>query len=345
MKVNGRKVLIMFALCIVLICLVGLPCQAQTIKWKLVGYGVSGSWFYNETAPRFAEMVKNMSGGRLVIQTFPVGVLVGSAEIFEAVSKGTIDAAIECPPYHSGILPMAYMEWGYPGTWNSLEEFTLLHDFFGFSDIQRKAYASRNIHFLDAMCGGGISLISKKPVRTLADFKGMKIRAIGGMADVLKRAGAAITWVPGPEIYTALATGVIDGAVYGNISDVDDLKLQEVAKYWITPNLQEAQGADVYLVNMKRWKELPDDLKSIVATAARAMRDRHFMRNFHDGQKILSDWKGKFGVQTTSLSEKDREQLRKFAVEEMQNLAEKDPKYAAEMVKKVKDMWDYLGRK
>lgn len=326
-----------------LLILTALPCPAKVIHWKMVNYGVAGSWFYRELGPPLADRIKSMSDGRIVIKTFPTGVIVPSAEIFAAVSKGTLDLAVACPPYHGGILPMADIEWGYPGSWRNREEFLLLHDYFGFSEIQRKAYAEHNIHFLEHLCGGGISLISKKPVRSLADLKGMKIRAIGGMAEVLKKGGASVTWIPAPEIYTALSTGVVDGVVYGHITDANDLKLQEVAKYWISPNLQAAQGATVILVNMKRWNELSDDLKAIVQGAARTMRGRHYLPNLYDGQKVLKDWQEKYRVKVTSLSEKDRKQLAAWSEEEMDKLAAKDPKYSAEAIKCVKELWKSTG--
>jgi len=109
-------------------------------------------------------------------------------------------------------------------------------------------------------------IISKKPIKSVADFKGMKMRASGLMGMTYARLGARVVTIPPEEIYMGLAQGVIDAATWGTAGETVELKLQEVAKYWITPAVSGNFITSV-IVNMDAWKALPDDLKEIVQIA------------------------------------------------------------------------------
>jgi TRAP-type C4-dicarboxylate transport system substrate-binding protein len=79
--------------------------------------------------------------------------------------------------------------------------------------------------------------MSKKPIRKLEDFKGLRIRALGGMADFVNAAGAAAVPITAWETYEALQKGTVDASqayMYGNIP----YKFHEVTKYAILPGMQ-----------------------------------------------------------------------------------------------------------
>ena len=110
--------------------------------------------------------------------------------------------------------------------------------------------------------------ICRKPIRTLKDFKGLKIRSSGIGAEFWKSFGAGIARLPGEELYTGISTGVIDGAnwgsPYGNIAT----KLHEVAKHYTLPSIIEYDMEDMF-INMDAWKSLPKDLQESFILATR----------------------------------------------------------------------------
>ena len=114
------------------------------------------------------------------------------------------------------------------------------------------------------------ALIFKTPAYSVAELAGLKLRAWGMIVDTLAELGAASTWLPGPELYTSLATGVLDGLVYSNSADYVDMAFYEVTDYWLRKPLLSSVVHNSFIVNADVWRELPDDLKSTVEGALEA---------------------------------------------------------------------------
>ena len=112
---------------------------------------------------------------------------------------------------------------------------------------------------------------SNKPINTLSDLKGMKIRAGGRVAGaILKELGAAHVMLAGGEVYQALEKGVIDAAEMSHPQTDWGLGLHEVTKYWCVPNWINNGNILGVMINKKSWDSLPDNLKTSLKTAAMA---------------------------------------------------------------------------
>jgi hypothetical protein len=99
---------------------------------------------------------------------------------------------------------------------------------------------------------GAESWPSKKPVRRLEDFKGLKIRVPQGMeADLLTRLGASVVVLPGTEIYSALDKGVVDATNWSVASDNDRLGFHKVAPYFTYPGFHSMPRD--FAVNEREW--------------------------------------------------------------------------------------------
>lgn len=289
----------------------------------------------------FVKYAKEMSNGRLDIQYFDGGVLVNAKEGFSAVSDGVIDILADGNFYQSGIMPVQKLIYGYPGCYRNLvESLSFLHRFGG-AEILREAYKKHNAYFLGIQPDAGVSLLSKKPIRTVEDLKGLKVRVGGGLGATLKAAGASPVSVSPAEIYTSLSTGVIDGVVYGGVAVADRLKLQEIAKYWMTPYLLGTHNIVVYLVNLKTWNELPDDLKAILQAAFNSVETKLYEADYNLDRKVAEVWREKYGVKFINFPEEEHDKLNRFSVGLMDELAAKDP-VSAKAVSAIKEMWKAL---
>ena len=146
----------------------------------------------------------------------------------------------------------------------------LLHG--GGMALWRELYARHN---LVPIAGGntGVQMAGwfNKPIHSLADLKGMKMRIPGLGGEVFERAGGTAVNIPGGEIYTSLQTGVIDAAEW--VGPYNDLAfgLHQVAKYYYYPGWQEPGPTLEVIVNQDAWNELPADLREIVEVASLAM--------------------------------------------------------------------------
>ena len=111
-----------------------------------------------------------------------------------------------------------------------------------------------------------VYVLTKQPVNSVEDLKGLKIRAPGAYGKFLRNLGASPVSLAWSEIYTSLATGVIDGSIGSNMIDHRDGNHVEVAKYMYRLPIAGAQVLPI-VVHRGAWKKLPDDLKAAVRKA------------------------------------------------------------------------------
>jgi TRAP-type C4-dicarboxylate transport system substrate-binding protein len=105
-----------------------------------------------------------------------------------------------------------------------------------------------------------------KPPRNLEDWKGMRVRALGGLGDAMKMLGAVPTSVSAPEVYTALERGTFQAASFPFTYSFTAYKLHEVSK-WYTLGMQLGVVHNSVVLSQTAWKALPDEYKKILEDA------------------------------------------------------------------------------
>jgi TRAP-type mannitol/chloroaromatic compound transport system substrate-binding protein len=218
----------------------------------------------DEVFNKFSEDIDVMSGGRIKIKNFRGGELVPNDQILDAVSKGTLDMGNGYGGYWPGLVDVAKIESGLPSAWTSLDEYITFYYDKGFSKLLREAYAEKGVYYLSPAWGGAYELLTKKPVHSLKDLRTMKIRTTATIASIMKKVGVPTVYLPPEELYTAMASGTIDGAIYGSAWDYTELKLNEIAKYYTMINLLNPGYVDNVLINLKLWQSLSPDLQRIL---------------------------------------------------------------------------------
>jgi TRAP-type mannitol/chloroaromatic compound transport system substrate-binding protein len=192
-----------------------------------------------------------------------------------------------------------------------------------------------------AVTGPESGFRTNKPIRTLADFKGAKIRT--GVLQtiwVLEQVGAKPVRIPGGELYMALKLGTIDGGEYGAPSTDWGLKFQEITKYWVIPaGWHQVGTVSDLMINIDAWKKLPPDLQAIVEQAAMANMVWSYAKANWDAIAALEKFKAA-GIKESQLDQKAQEKLEELCIKFMELEATKNPDYA----KIAKSMVDYLKR-
>jgi TRAP-type mannitol/chloroaromatic compound transport system substrate-binding protein len=110
----------------------------------------------------------------------------------------------------------------------------------------------------------------KKPIQSVADFKGLKFRTVGLAADMFTAMGAAVNQLPGSEIVPAIDRGLIDAAEFNNPSSDRALGFPDVSKVYMMQSFHQSAETLEILFNRKKYDALPDKLKSILANAVEA---------------------------------------------------------------------------
>lgn len=242
----------------------------ETIKWKMAmswprqvpGVGVNGV--------RFAERVNAMSGGRLSIKVFGAGELVPPLEVFDAVSSGAADCGHATPYYWQGKDQSFHFFTGVPFGLTQVEHRAWLR-FGGGQDLWNKAYEPFGVvPFYAGSSGTQAMGWFSKELKTLDDFKGLKMRIAGIGGEVLRRLGASVVMLPPTDIFSALQSGTIDAAEW--VGPWNDLAfgLYKVVGNYYMPGFHEPGPALEIIINQEKLKALPADLQAIVKEAAEA---------------------------------------------------------------------------
>jgi tripartite ATP-independent transporter DctP family solute receptor len=134
-----------------------------------------------------------------------------------------------------------------------------------------KPLEDKGIKVLGYLDSGARNFFTQKAIRTPDDLKGQKIRVMASpvMVNTMKAMGATGVPVAWAELYTALQTGVVDGAE-NNHPSVVAKKFYEVSKYYTLD--EHMRIPDVLIMSMKLWNQLNDDQKKAVAEAGQRMQ-------------------------------------------------------------------------
>jgi TRAP-type mannitol/chloroaromatic compound transport system substrate-binding protein len=282
----------------------------KAIKWRLQSSHDAGTERY-PIFKKWLEDVKKATGGRLDIALFPPGGIVKPFDSFEAVSKGVMEAHQSYPAYWRGIDTAMSLFCNVPFGLGGADYLNWYYGFGGL-DIMRKAYAKYNIHVVGVFGYGTELHYFKTPINSLNDFKGKKARYSSTAADLMKELGVAVVMLPGGEVYTALATGTIDGTDFGDLKTNYDLGFHEITKYIIAPGFHEPVSMGEICVNMNAWKKLPDDLKTLMEMSVKAMAVDINARMEVTSAQALIKFKEK-GMTITRLPEEDLAKIQAVA--------------------------------
>jgi TRAP-type mannitol/chloroaromatic compound transport system substrate-binding protein len=295
--------------------------QQKTV-WKAQSMWSSAEVTYKAFEELCARIGK-ASGGRLEVQPFAAGAVVGVFETLDAVQAGVLQVQSTAPVYFTGKDPgfavLGDLCFGYQHPWQA----DAFYYYKGGLDLLREAYGRFNAYCVGVTWWGLESIVSKKPIRNMADFKGVKFRSPQGIsAEILTKLGASIVVLPGGEVYSALDKGVVDAADWATISMNQRMGFHEVAKFPVMFN--HSMPCQEFTVNAAAWKALPDDVKQIVSSCVREWSVDQVQRVAVEDVRVLGELKGKGVTQLTWDSDEQRK-ARALAEQTWSEWAKKSP--------------------
>ena len=283
--------------------------KAET--WKVQAHLPTGHTVY-QFIDDWVKEVNTMLGGRLTLELYPAKAIIPPFETLEAVQMGIIDADITSPAYFAGrdpAIPLladligAYSNWFEAATWC---------EYGGGKELYQKMYKDFGAHFVGCPNAGIESVASKKPINSIADFKGVKMRAPSGTAtQLLKAMGASPVNLSGGEVYNALEKGVIDAADLSDYVANKSLGLHKVAKYALVDF--HSMPVLSLTVNMKKWNAQPKDIQAILNMATRDMGTQINMRQLMLRGPAEKDDLENHGVTIINWSDDERKKMRAMA--------------------------------
>ncbi len=214
-----------------------------------------GNDYYKE----FIKRVNDRAKGELEIKLLGGPEVVSVFDQLKAISTETIDMTHSCQDYYTGIVP----EGSIPGLAKHKYELKAFRES-GIWETYAQAYLERGkVAFLGNLwIGMPFYIMTSKPVSKLDDVRGLKLRGMGGLGDVLfGELGASVVKIASAETYEGLQRGVVDGAIR-NVISLIEYKEYEVMKYVISPPVYAAYGG-IY-VGEKKWNSIPENLKTMI---------------------------------------------------------------------------------
>jgi TRAP-type C4-dicarboxylate transport system substrate-binding protein len=250
--------LLMFILSICLVAFPGLSSAQQKVITLNYSNFFPAPHKNSVLSDQWCKEIEKRTNGRVKITYFPGGTLTPAAQTYENVIKGIADIGFSVFGYTRGRFPMISIMDNPLGYKSGVQATNLINEFY--KKYKPKELDDVQVMYLHAH-GPGI-LHSKKPVKTMEDLKGMKIRAQGTVVPIVQALGGAPVGTTMPETYDALRTGVVDGAMSPQEA-LEGWKWGEIVKY-TTQNFSSAYTATMFVVmNKQKWASLPPDIQKI----------------------------------------------------------------------------------
>ncbi|MFZ5760307.1 MAG: TRAP transporter substrate-binding protein [Thermodesulfobacteriota bacterium] len=280
----------------------------KTFRWTMVSTWPPNMAVLQTGAARFAERVKEMSGGRLQIELFAGGELVPALGVFDAVSAGTVQLGCGASYYWAGKVPAAQWFTSVPfglnaqgmNSWLAAGGLALWEEVYAPFNLVPRPFGNTGMQM-----GGWF----RKEITSVDDFKGLKMRIPGLGGKVVAKAGATVVLLPAAEIFTSLERGVIDATEW--VGPLHDLRMgfYKAAPYYYYPGWHEPGSCLELLINRQAYLSLPTDLRMVIDAAA--------MENCI---LTLSEFEAGNGAALIELVETHQVRLRRFADEVLARL-------------------------
>jgi TRAP-type mannitol/chloroaromatic compound transport system substrate-binding protein len=302
------------------------------VQWRMPSAYPPATDILLGSAQRLARVVDEMSGGRFRIEVSPAGQLIPPLEVFDAASKGTVEAFQAISIFWVAKEPAAPWFGTVPFGLNAegLAAWLLQGD--GLK-LWEETYAPFNLVPRPGISTGPqMAGWFRKKINTIADFKGLKMRIPGLGGQVVTKAGGTAVLMPGGEVYGALEKGVIDASEWSGPYDDLKLGLHKTAQYYYYPGWHEPGATTEFSFNKKAYEALPADLRHILDYATGTNQvyglTEYAAKNAIALETIRTEFKGK--VEILQLPAPVLRDLKKLSAEVLRDASEKSP-----MAKKV----------
>jgi TRAP-type C4-dicarboxylate transport system substrate-binding protein len=276
-----------------------------TLKWAVVTRGDMQEKFGH----KLAEVLPAATNGRVEVQVFPGAQLGSPAAMIEGLQLGTVEGYENPADFFTGV-DSRYGIFSIPFLFKDTAQANKVLADPEFNDYVLNMAAAKGLVGVNlAVAAESLYFGAKKPLRTLDDFKGLKLRVNATPAERARMAALGATAVPMglPEMITSLQNGVIDGTMSG-ISIYTNFNLQNIGKTLLETH-------DTLLVSFgalsKPWLDkMPPDLSKIVVDEARKLQPWSRQTGVDEVAELRQKWIDR-GGEIVTLPPADQAELEK----------------------------------
>lgn len=208
---------------------------------------------------QWGKDVEKATQGRVTVTLFAASTLSPPMQVYDNTVKGIVDVGTNLLAYSPGRLPLSEVLQQPLGYRNGLQASRCSNAYY--KKFKPKEFDDVQVMFLHAAAPGFI--FTKKPVKSIDEVKGLRIRANAENADIVKYLGASPVTMPVTEAYDSLSRGVVDGTLFP-LEALQGFKIGEVVKT-VIENYGVSYATSMYcIMNKDRWNQIsPADRKAI----------------------------------------------------------------------------------
>ncbi len=311
----------------------GTTAALPKLRWRMVTSWPKSLDTIFGAAQYFCDQVAAMTGGNFQITPYAAGEIVPGLGVLDAVQDGTVECGHTGSYYYVGKNPALGFATSIPFGLSAQQQNAWLY-FGGGLEAIHNLYSDFNIiNFPCGNTGGQMGGWFKKPVQTVSDLQGLKMRIPGQGGQVMAALGVNVQVLPGGEVFLALDRGAINAAEWVGPYDDEKLGLNKAAKYYYYPGWWEPGPTLDALINKSQWEKLPEVYKAVIETAAKAANQRMLVHydalNGKALQRLVDS-----GTELTAYSDEILDAAQKASTALLSDMASKDPSFKA-----IYDQW------
>jgi len=292
----------------------------------------SGGFSFKYMNEVWTPLLKEMTGGEITIEFLPIKSVMPRRETIDGVAAGVLSGDLTSISYFSGRNPAFSILGDLIAGYDSPEQVQSFCRYGGGAEALQALYDKMmpgKIHVVGCGPVSKEALVSKVPIRGVADLKGVKIRSPEGLAsDVFRAAGTAPVSLPFSEVFTSREKGVVDTADASAYVNNDANGFNQIAKYPLYPGIH-SMAVHQFTINKRIWDKFSDTQKMIVkAWYYAAYDDLRRTLDLKDRDLAARDTADP-NVEVINWSQDDRDKFRAIAAKVWEEVAAKSPEARA----------------
>jgi len=298
----------------------------EQVHWRVPSAFGTNMIVNGDMIVHVADQLLRASGGSIELEIFEPGELVPAFSITDSVKDNKIPAGFSWVGYDLGKIPASsliaavpfgmepweFMAWWYEG---------------GGQQLGEDLYNEHNVQpVLCGIIGPETAGWFRKPIDSLEDLQGLKIRFSGLGGKVLQRLGASVTLIPAGEIFQALEKGAIDATEFSSPVVDRMLGFDRIAKFNLFPGWHQPSSGMHLLINLEVWQGLREDTREMINMACESNTTYGLARSEALQGEVIQNFKA-IGVSAETLPRDVLEVLRETTREVLAEEAAADPHF------------------
>jgi TRAP-type C4-dicarboxylate transport system substrate-binding protein len=281
---------------------------ADKITWNHSIWGNPRS--FTVAIETMAEYVKEHTGGNFEIIIHYGSTISPERENLDSISLGAIESAHVCSSYHPGKNPVStVLDLPFLPIENTLH-LQHVQEGFAATDYHKNEMANWKAQFMISGINPLFEAMGRgQPLRTVEDWRGVRVRALGGIGAAFRKLGAVPTTVTAPEVYNAIERGVVQVVTFPYAYPFGAYRTYEVSN-WYSAGMNLGVPWCFAVMNQDAYAKLPDEYKQVLADA----KEPSYDAKRADFEKSEAHWEAIFDerLERVEYSAEEQEKLKQL---------------------------------